>query len=267
MSTQNQRDSRMTDFKKTSFALSHGEQILTVTLDAPKANVLDQQMMTEIIQIVSDKATNPTVKALVFQGEGPHFSFGASVQEHQKEFVADMLKLFHKMMRLLIETSKPMFALVRGNCLGGGLELAALCHWIFASEDAMFGQPEINLAVFPPVASLILPHRIGQSHADDLVVSGRTIDAQTALRMGLVHTVSAQPDSDLEAFISKHILPKSRTALEFAARTSRYEMTQAFLRHIEELEKIYVEELMQTDDANEGIRAFLEKRKPVWQEG
>lgn len=250
--------------KKIKLDFSDDQQVLRLTLNAPKGNILDKAMMSELTEAVQNEGQKPSVKALVLQGEGEHFSFGASVPEHQKEFVEGMLKTFHQFFRALIETSKPSFALVEGQCLGGGLELAAFCNWIFAAEDAMFGQPEIKLAVFPPVASLILPHRIGQSAADDLVLSGRSISAQEAKRLGLIHSVSADPERELDGFISDHILPKSTAALQFAVKSSRYEMHQAFLQNIEAIEKLYVQELMATEDANEGIRAFMEKRKPVW---
>ncbi|MFQ5706602.1 MAG: enoyl-CoA hydratase-related protein [bacterium] len=254
----------MSELNKTEKDFPYDQQVLRLTLNAPKGNVLDKEMMTELSQAIQQEGQRPSVKALVFQGAGDHFSFGASVADHQKEFVAEMLTIFHQLMRALIETSKPMFALVRGQCLGGGLELAAFCHWIFAAEDAKFGQPEIKLAVFPPVASLILPFRIGQAAADDLVLSGRSISAEEAQQLGLVHSVSSDPAKDLEAFLSEHIFPKSPVALKYAAKSSRYEMYQAFLRNIKAVEKIYVEELMATRDANEGIQAFLEKRKPIW---
>jgi cyclohexa-1,5-dienecarbonyl-CoA hydratase len=257
----------MTEFKKIKLASTHEGQVLTLTLNAPKGNILDREMMSELIAAIRDAGQKPSIKALVFQGEGEHFSFGASVVEHQKESVARMLGTFHDLFRTLIALSKPCFAVVRGQCLGGGLELAAFCHWIFTSEEAKFGQPEINLAVFPPVASLIFPHLIGQSAADDLVLSGRTISAQEAKKMGLVYSISANPEVELNEFISKHILPNSAVALQFAAKASRYEMHQAFLKNIEALEKMYVQELMETSDANEGIKAFMEKRKPVWIEG
>ncbi|MCZ6819987.1 MAG: enoyl-CoA hydratase-related protein [Calditrichaeota bacterium] len=254
----------MTDFNKLKVDLSQERQVLNLTLNAPKGNVLDKEMMSELQKAIERKAAQSSVKAIVLRGEGAHFSFGASVPEHMKENVAEMLATFHDLLRALIATSKPMFALVRGQCLGGGLELAAFCHWIFAAEDAMFGQPEIKLAVFPPVASLVLPHRIGQSAADDLVLSGRSISAAAALHLGLVHSVSPDPEAELEKYISEHILPRSAAALHFAVKSSRYEFHRAFLQHIAEVEKMYVQDLMATDDANEGIAAFLEKRKPVW---
>ncbi|MFQ6114235.1 MAG: enoyl-CoA hydratase-related protein [bacterium] len=254
----------MAEFNKIKLDYFHDKQVLNLTLHAPKGNVLDREMMTELTQAVQQEGVRASVKALIFQGEGAHFSFGASVPEHQKEYVGEMLATFHQLFRTLIRTSKPMFALVRGQCLGGGLELAAFCHWIFASEDAKFGQPEINLAVFPPAASLILPHRIGQSAADDLVLSGRSISAQEAKQSGLVYSVSTDPQKELNEFVSKHLLPKSAAALQLAVKSSRYEMHQAFLKNIEAVEKMYLEDLMATEDANEGIRAFMEKRKPLW---
>lgn len=254
----------MPEFKKIKLDFSHENQILTITLNAPKGNVLDREMMIELSKAIGEQGRGASIKALVFQGEGDHFSFGASVPEHQKEFVPHMLATFHDLFRTLIAVNKPCIALVRGQCLGGGFELAMFCHWIFAAENAKFGQPEINLAVFPPVASLLLPHRAGQSAADDLVFSGRSITAPEAKQMGLVYSVSADPQAELDDFLAKHLLPKSATALQFAARASRFEMHQAFLQNIEALEKMYVQELMETADANEGIGAFMQKRKPIW---
>jgi cyclohexa-1,5-dienecarbonyl-CoA hydratase len=254
----------MADFKKIKLNFSRENQILTITLNAPKGNVLDREMMTELIKAVDEQGRGASIKALVFQGEGEHFSFGASVPEHQKDFVAEMLATFHNLFRTLIAVNKPCIALVRGQCLGGGFELAMFCHWIFAAENAKFGQPEINLAVFPPVASLLLAYRLGQSADDDLVLSGRSITAQEAKQMGLVYSVSADPQAELDDFLAKHLLPKSATALQFAVRASRYEMHQAFLKNIDALEKMYMQELMETFDANEGIKAFMEKRKPLW---
>ena len=255
----------MPRFKKIKYAPLFDHQILNLTLNAPKGNILDIAMISELATVIQEEAAKPSIKALVFQGAGEHFSFGASIPEHQKEIVADLLKTFHQFFRTLIQISKPTFALVRGQCLGGGLELAAFCHWIFASEDAVFGQPEIKLAVFPPVASLILPHRIGQSAADDLILSGRSISAHEAQQLGLVYSVSVDPEKALNEFITNHILPKSAAALQFAVKSARYEMHQSFLKNIEAVEKIYVQELMTTEDAKEGIRAFIEKRPPVWE--
>ncbi len=254
----------MGDYNKVKSDFLFDGQILKLSLNAPKGNVLDIEMISELTQAVEKLGSNPQVKAFVFQGAGEHFSYGASIPEHTKELAPKLLSAFHNCFRTLIKVSKPTFALVQGQCLGGGLELAAFCNWIFASEDAQFGQPEIKLSLFPPVASLILPHRIGQSAADDLVLTGRSITAQEAKQLGLVHTVSSEPVKELEEFISTHILPKSTVALQFSVKSSRFEMHQTFLKNVDQIEKLYVQELMKSEDANEGIAAFMEKREAVW---
>jgi cyclohexa-1,5-dienecarbonyl-CoA hydratase len=247
---------------ETAFLFDH--QIFSLTLNSPKGNVLDREMIFELTDAVKTIGADSKIKAIVFTGAGGNFSFGASIPEHRQEIVADLLSKFHDFFRTLVQISKPMFAVVRGKCLGGGLELAAFCNWIFASEDAQFGQPEIKLGVFPPVASLILPHRIGQSAADDLILSGRTISAHEAQQLGLVHSVSGDPQIALNEFLEAYILPKSAVALEYAMRSSRFEMHRAFLENIDRVERLYLEELMRTNDANEGILAFMKKRPPKW---
>ncbi|MCG8604045.1 enoyl-CoA hydratase-related protein [bacterium] len=254
----------MESLNKTRLEFTHDQQVLELTLNAPKGNVLDQEMMSELSRAIDEESQRTEVKALVFKGEGDHFSFGASVPEHRRESVGEMLATFHQVFRSLIHASKPTFALVRGQCLGGGLELAAFCHWIFCSENAKFGQPEIQLAVFAPVASLILPVRIGQSAADNLLLAGNAVSADVARQLRLVHSVSTNPEAELDAFLINHILSKSAAALKFAVKSSRYEMNQTFFSMISAVEKMYVQELMETQDANEGIQAFMEKRKPIW---
>jgi cyclohexa-1,5-dienecarbonyl-CoA hydratase len=239
-------------------------QVQTIYLSNGKGNIVDKDMMNELIRAIDTAAASIDTKAIVFCGSGDHFSFGASVPEHQKDQAAGMLSTFHSMFRHLIDASIPTIALVRGQCLGGGMELAAFCNWIFASENAHFGQPEIGLSVFAPVASLLLPHIVGQAAADDLLLCGHFIPATRARDMGLVHSVSTDPAKEVDIYIEQHILPKSGKALKMAVKAARYQFYQAFLRDISVLESMYVNELMATHDANEGIAAFMEKRKPVW---
>lgn len=239
-------------------------QVTTITLNNGKGNIVDKGMMTELICAIDYAAEDNRTKAIVFTGSDDHFSFGASVPEHQKDQAAEMLSTFHSMFRHLIDASIPTIALVRGQCLGGGMELAAFCNWIIAAENAHFGQPEIGLSVFAPVASLLLPRLVGQSAADDLLLAGHFIPASRAREIGLIHSVSADPSRDVDLLLEQHILPKSAKALRLAVKAARYQFNQAFLRDIQVLESIYVNELMITHDANEGIAAFMEKRKPVW---
>ncbi len=242
----------------------HERQLLHLKFNAPSANVLDGAMMAEISGALREHASSTKLKGVVFEGEGKHFSFGASVKEHQADHVFAMLTQFHDLFRLLGEISLPTFAVVRGQCLGGGLELASYCTWLFADSTAKFGQPEIKLAVFPPIASVLLPWRLGGAAAMDLCIAGRSIDAEYAHRIGLAHDVSDEPGRACDAFFTEHIRSLSASSLRFAERAARLSLLRAMERDLPELERLYVDELMKTHDANEGIASFLEKRKPVF---
>jgi cyclohexa-1,5-dienecarbonyl-CoA hydratase len=254
----------MNGYNKIRVETKFEEQVTFITLANGKGNIVDKDMMKELIRAIDYAAEVNRTKAIVFSGNGDHFSFGASVPEHQKDQAAEMLSTFHSMFRHLIDASIPTIALVRGQCLGGGMELAAFCNWVIAAENAHFGQPEIGLSVFAPVASLLLPHLVGQSAADDLLLAGHFINATRARDIGLVHSVSADPAKDVDILLEQHILPKSGKALRMAVKAARYQFYQSFLRDIQVLESMYVNDLMATHDANEGIGAFMEKRKPVW---
>ncbi|MBL7994855.1 enoyl-CoA hydratase/isomerase family protein [bacterium] len=254
----------MSAYTKIKVESRFDEQVTLIYLTNGKGNIVDNDMMQELIRAIDCAAEDNRTKAIVFSGSGDHFSFGASVPEHQKDQAAEMLSTFHSMFKHLCEAGIPTIALVRGQCLGGGMELAAFCNWVIAAENAHFGQPEIGLSVFAPVASLLLPHLVGQSAADDLLLAGHFISASRAREIGLVHSVSADPARDVDILLEQHILPKSGKALRMAVKAARYQFYQSFLRDIQVLESIYVNDLMNTHDANEGIAAFMEKRKPVW---
>ncbi len=241
--------------------------VLRIVLDRPKGNILDSEMVSAIRQALAEGARDAGVLAVLFEGAGDHFSFGASVQEHLPEQVARMLRYFHGLFRDLVALRRPLLAAVRGQCLGGGLELAAFCHRIFASETAAMGQAEIKLGVMAPVASFVLPRRIGQVHADDLLLSGRSVGAEEALGMGLVDQIVEDPSESALSWIRTHLLDKSGAALRVAVEAARYEHDRAFLSQIDYLETLYLERLMGFRDAEEGIRAFIEKRPPVWTHG
>jgi cyclohexa-1,5-dienecarbonyl-CoA hydratase len=237
-----------------------------VVLDAPKANVLDAEMMGQIHAELDALRQAPSVKLLVFEGAGPHFSFGASVEEHTKDRAGAMLESFHGLFLKMIDLAIPTAAVVRGQCLGGGMELAIFCNWIFAAPDAKLGQPEIQLGVLPPPASLILPRKVGQAAADELCLTGASVSAERARDLGLVTEVADDPAAACAAFAEKHILPKSASSLRMAVRAARLEMNEALRRGLPVVQMLYLAELMETEDANEGIGSFLEKRKPVWKD-
>jgi len=245
----------------------HQRQVLRLTLDAPKANVLDAAMMEQLRQVLDSLDGEPQLKLLQFTGAGAHFSFGASVAEHTRELAPRMLEQFHGLFRALIGLAVPSAALVSGQCLGGGLELALMCNVMFVDESASLGQPEIQLGVFPPPASLILPLKLGQARADELLLSGRSIKGAEAAAMGLAFRCSADRDAMLaeaEAWTVQQILPKSASSLRFAVRAARAAFNDSLLERLGQLERLYVSELMATHDANEGIAAFLQRRPPTW---
>jgi len=235
-----------------------------VSLNAPKGNVLDAAMTAELTALFEAAAEEPQLKAILLTAEGPHFSFGASVEEHRADEVKDMLTGFHALFRAIAESRVPVIAAVRGVCLGGGLELVAFCQRIFAHSESSFGQPEIALGVFAPVGSAILADRVGRGTADDLLLTGRTVKADEALAMRLIDEVAVAPETAALEWIEKYLLPRSASSLRFATHAARLAFLRSFERDIEELESTYLEELMATRDASEGIGAFLEKRQPTW---
>jgi len=241
--------------------------VLKIVLNSPKANILEAAMLEEITCALAALETEESLKLLVFEGEGKHFSFGASVPEHTKENASMMLRAFHGMFYRLARLSVPTMAIVRGQCLGGGMELALFCNFIMADRSAMFGQPEIILGVFPPPASVMLPRKVGQTYADDLVLTGRSIDANEANRIGLL-TLLVDEGKDLwqavTEWIEKHILPKSAESLRIANAAVRKDFFRAIREDLPGMEGLYLKELMESNDANEGIKAFMERRKPEW---
>lgn len=238
-----------------------------IRLSAPKGNILDKQMMNEITRAFGEFEENRAVKAVVLEGAGKNFSFGASVEEHKKEMAREMLQVFHRMLQTISGSHIPVISKIKGYCLGGALELVLSTHLVFAHDSAVFGQPEINLGVFPPPASLLLPLKIGYGSAEELLVSGRNFSANEACRYGLVNYLFEdlqKMDDELDQWLKKNVIPKSASSLRMAVKASRMQLNDLIEEKFPQLESLYLDELMETNDANEGINAFLEKRKPKW---
>ena len=243
-----------------------GGAVWTVRWSNGKANVLDAAVVAGLRDVFHRAQRARGLKAVVLRGEGAHFSAGASVAEHLPHAVAAMLGGFHGLCRDLLEAAVPVVAAVRGACLGGALELATLGHRIVAAPDARLGQPEVGLGVFAPVASVALAERVGRARAEDLCLTGRTVDAAEALRLGLVDDVADDPEAAALAWTRTHLLPKSASSLRFAVRAARLGFAHRFLSALAGVERLYLEDLMRTEDAVEGVRAFLEKRTPSWRD-
>ena len=241
-----------------------GGGVWRVLLATPKANILDMEKVEILASLFERAGSEAGLKAVVLEGEGPHFCFGASVQEHLPDRCAAMLRTFHGLFRRMLEAQVMTLAAVRGQCLGGGLELAAFCHRVFADPGARLGQPEIVLGVFAPVASLILTERMGRGGAEDLLLSGRALPAEEAFRLRLVDEIAENPGEAALAYARSHLLPRSASSLRWAVRAARLGFASRFKSELAEVERVYLENLMATSDAVEGLRAFLEKRSPEW---
>ncbi|MDH5560264.1 MAG: enoyl-CoA hydratase/isomerase family protein [Deltaproteobacteria bacterium] len=247
----------------TTEILEDGRLVL-LKLNRPKANILDGEMIAELKDEILSQTIDKT-RALVISHCGPNFSFGASVKEHLPAQVKEMFMKFHQLFYLINELSIPTLAAVRGNCLGGGMELAVFCHFLFARPDSLFAQPEINLGVFPPMAALILGIK-NQSLADDLCLSGRTINGSELSERGLITGLGDDPEKMALEFASQHLLGKSASSLRQTVKAVRWRINQAMKDQLVQLEKNYLVDLMSTHDASEGLNAFLDKRTPNWQD-
>lgn len=241
--------------------------LLRLRLSRPKANIVDASMIAALREALREHLPDAHLRGVLLEAEGPHFSFGASVEEHMPGSCTAMLRELHALILQLVGCPVPVLVAVRGQCLGGGLELAAAGHRIFAAPGATLGQPEIKLAVFAPAASCLLPERIGQSRAEDLLWSGRGIGAEEAHRIGLVDTLADDPSVAAVAYFDEHLAPRSASSLRFAVRAARFDFVARVRRKLAEVERLYLEELMATRDAVEGLTAFLEKRPAAWEDG
>lgn len=239
---------------------------LRLLLDEPKGNIISRELVRQLDRALAEIADLPAVKLVTIEGAGDHFSYGASVEEHRPEIIGEALPEFHALIRELLAVPAPTAAVVRGRCLGGGFELALACDLLFAGTTALLGVPEIALGVFPPAASTLLPLRIGASRAASAILSGEARPVEKWVEAGLVELTA--PPQELEAAVDHwfdmHLAPRSAAALRCAAFASRYSIRKYVEGVLPELEQFYLDTLMSTHDAAEGIAAFLEKRQPVW---
>ncbi len=237
----------------------------TIILNRPPVNVLNIAMMEEINDVLKSWQGTKDCKVVLFKAKGKCFSAGADVGEHIGDLAPKLIEVFHGMFRHMDRLGIPTVASVYGACVGGGCELAVFCDLVIASESATFGQPEIQVGVFPPIAAQILPRIMGRKAAMDLILSGRIISAEEALTMGLVNKVVKE--EELESATNEFLKPYLQLSAEVLRQTKKAIMTG--LRDDLEpsllvIEDIYLNELMKTADANEGLKAFVEKRKPEW---
>ncbi len=243
------------------------EGVATLTLNRPPLNVLNIEMMGEINSYLEELKKEKSLKLLVIQAMGKAFSAGVDVGEHMGDMAPKMIETFHKMFRLMDGLKVPSIAIVNGSALGGGCELALYCDMVIATEKAKFGQPEIQVGVFPPIAALIFPRIIGRKKAMELILSGETISSQEALTLGLVNKVVSEASfqEEVNGFIEK-FKKLSGIVLRLAKEATLAGLNDDLEKGLKTIEKIYLEDLMKSHDAMEGLKAFLEKRKPTWKD-
>ena len=240
-------------------------QLLRLRLSRPKANLVDAAMIAALDAALARNSANSQLSAVVLDADGPHFSFGASVEEHLPGQCAAMLAGLHSLMLRMIEFPVPLLVAVRGQCLGGGLEVALAGHLLFVAPDATLSQPEMKLGVFAPAASCLLPELIGPARSLDLLVSGRSISGTEAAAMGIAHEAAADPEHAALAYFAEHLKPKSASSLRYAVKAARLDYIARFKEKIRAVERLYLEELMATHDAVAGLEAFIAKGSPQWQ--
>ncbi len=245
------------------------DSVARLVLNKPPLNVLDIAMMREINAALEGLAGDPSTRVLVFEAvEGSKaFSAGVDVSEHTADEVGEMIEVFHRIFRLLDTLAVPTVAVVGGAALGGGCELALFCDMIVASEKASFGQPEIQVGVFPPIAAVALPGIIGPKKAMELMLTGERIRADEAQRLGLVNKVV--PPDDLQT-VADELVRKlsglSGAVLRVTKRAVQVGSGGPFEDALAAVEELYLGALMDTEDAHEGLAAFMEKRAPVWKD-
>ena len=248
----------------SKITLSSDANAYRITLTDPPLNILDQAMLDELGSAIRE--VKPDRHALIIDAGGDKaFSAGASVQDHLGDRVRGMLASFHDCFRMLARLDLVTVALVRGAALGGGCELALACDFVLASDRARFGQPEINLGVFPPVAAFQLSRQLPPRKGLELLLTGDPVDAFTAERLGLVNAVFPLAEFDGKANEwMQRLFRQSASSLRLARQAFRLAQSADFDQRLAAVETLYLNELMNTKDANEGLNAFLEKRKPVW---
>jgi len=239
--------------------------VARITLNQPPLNIIDIPMLREIHSALARIHSENEVKVLVIDHQGKAFSAGVSIRDHTPDKVSDMIEKFHGMFRLLHSLALPTLALVDGMALGGGCELATFCDMVLASERATFGQPEIKVGVFPPVAAVVFPHLVGRNRALELLLTGDVIDAAEAKAAGLINKVFPTQEFRQKAneFIGK-LTSLSAPVLKLTKRAVDRALNADVIEGLAAAEKLYLGELMQTEDAREGLNAYMEKRKPIW---
>ncbi|MFQ6015614.1 MAG: enoyl-CoA hydratase/isomerase family protein [Anaerolineae bacterium] len=241
--------------------------VAKLTIARPPLNILDIATMKEIDSVLASLEGDAETKVLVLTGEGKAFSAGVDVADHTEEKVDEMMTVFHRICRRLFSLGMPTVAVLNGMALGGGCELAVCCDLVIASEKARIGQPEITVGVFPPVAAVVFPRLLGRFKTLELLLTGEAVEAREAERIGLIS--KAVPHDQLQTATDElvgKLTGMSGVLLRLTKQAVYQGLDLSFDAALDGSERIYLEELMKTEDVHEGLQAFMEKRPPVWKD-
>lgn len=243
--------------------------VLVLSINRPKGNIVSAEVLSALSEALETHRDNKDIKLLVLRGEGSHFSYGASIEEHVPEQAPALLSGLHRVVRQLVAFPAPTAAVVEGRCLGAGFELVLCCQFVFLSPSASIGCPEIKLAVFPPVLSALGPLRLGVPRNERLVLTGANLAVEEALQCGFATAVAEEAGQALETamkWYQENLKSISGFALRQGVRVLNQAsgMNKAIGTALEQAEAQYLKELLPSHDGNEGIAAFIERRKPVW---
>jgi cyclohexa-1,5-dienecarbonyl-CoA hydratase len=243
------------------------EAVARITLHHPPVNIMDIPTMREIVSALEALEGDKETKVLLFGATGKAFCAGVDVKDHTAEKVDQMVEVFHRIFRLMWALDVPTVAAVNGAALGGGCELATFCDLVIASENATFGQPEIQVGVYPPVAVVMFPRLMPHMKAMELLLTGAVIDAREAERLGIVNKVVAAEsfDGEVSSFVGR-LTSLSGAVLRLTKRATIQGLNLPFEEALRLSEDLYLNQLMKTADAHQGLKAFMEKRKPVWED-
>jgi cyclohexa-1,5-dienecarbonyl-CoA hydratase len=240
--------------------------VAKISINRPPLNILNNETLLELTMALENARSDPSIFLVVITGVGDRaFSAGVDIRDHLPDKVSSTLSIFNKVFYTLRSLDRPTVAVVNGIALGGGCELAIGCDMIIASEKAQFGQPEITVGAIPPVAVVLLPKLIGPAKALELILTGDVITAAEAKQIGLVNKVvpSEKLEEGLRELIGR-LREKSPVVLKLTRMSLSRILDVDFKKELEETTRIYLDLLMRTEDAVEGLKAFVEKRKPQW---
>ena len=241
-------------------------RVISIVLERPPLNVFDLTLLREFDTVLEKCALETEADIVVLRGAGNRaFSAGVDIRDHTRQQAPEMLGVVHRAMRKLLSLPQVTIAHVRGVCLGGGCEMASCCDFILASDDSSFATPEILVGCYPPIAVARFSSLIGYRRAAEMILTGRSLSAQEAFSVGLITRVA--PREQLEAALTTlldELLGKSGSVLRLTIKGLRELSLRGFTDALQRSEEIYRDELLATQDVEEGVHAFLEKRNPRW---